>query len=288
MKSPRLSRIESASHLSESFLRNSAKYRIRKVTDSPSNGNRVAHCCAVGHSPARGRIRAARRGTPFLTASHLLFGASVAFVLIAFTACSGEAPAIESVRYSLIAIDDRDSGQRYESLSLFGHISDRDGISDIEYLELRHAGSELSWSVRLESAAIREWDNRIWIGADRLLPSYGDSMPRGEWDLIVSDLGGRQAQSRFNLRSVDFSLSEAQFPQPIHTSDGISIAPAGDDLYLIFEDDAGNQIDRRSFGDERVSRQALDEASQEGASRYWIAVHNRRSSVWLISGPWAI
>ncbi len=248
--------IVNASRLSAKCSRNSESYRVRRATDLR---------------------RGAASAAPFL----ILVGA-----LAIFAACTGEPPLIGSVRYSVLAVEDREADIRYETLSVFAAVSSPDGYDDLETWRVRHPGSEAYWELTSAEWTLGEWDDRTWIGADGLFAPDGYTVPRGRYELAVEDLAGRRAETHFEVRTLGFALEDAVFPELIREGEQLRVEPTGNRLRITITDSEGAHISTFDPASHRIDSDELDERIEDGSARLYLSSHVERSDVWLISGPW--
>lgn len=210
--------------------------------------------------------------------------------------CTGEAPSIRSVRYYTIATYNPETDERSEALSLFLDVSHEDGEELLDELSLSQDDSQLDWTLSADSWQRRRWDGRTWIGSSYLLPPDGESIPRGTYSLRIVDRGGRESISEFELRTLDFELSDAVFPELVRSdaSDGESpgwmVEHSGDRVLATLVDDAGDVLARSEIDSGELDLGDFDSAERAEREGAAVFLHElrQRSEVWLVSGPWPI
>lgn len=295
MRNPLRLKTESANRLSVSFLRSSAKSRTRKATDPVT----------FFRSYVRRRC-------------HALLRASSLPILLIIIGCTGEAPVIEQVRHTTIAVHNVEDDSRREMLSVFAHVTHPDSFEDLDVLQLQHENAELEWERHRDNWALREWSDRSFVGASGFQAPGGEALPRGTYQLTFRDIGGRSAETRFEVRTLDFSLDRAEFPSVEITTgehdgagdgndaaddDGAGdgndaalpafrVSPEYDDLVVVARNADGETVGRY-YGDAHTfSIDDFDIADDEQYAiedlTLFVQSHVERSQVWMISGPWRV
>ena len=137
-------------------------------------------------------LRLARRGRRWVPACGLL---ALAWALLA--ACETSPPELYELQWLLLDFDDRELGQRYESLSLFVRAGDADGADDLDELYVIFDGGELFWRLTAATWIRAEHEGATWIGSTTLSMPGREPFPAGEYRLLLLDLGGQRDATRF-------------------------------------------------------------------------------------------
>ncbi|MFW5994785.1 MAG: hypothetical protein ACOCRN_01645 [Spirochaetia bacterium] len=235
-----------------------------------------------------------------------LLRVSLSSLLLTAAGCTGEGPDIHQLRHSTIAVHDIESDSRQEALSVFAHATHPHSFEDLELLQLKHEESQLEWQLQRDNWMLREWDDRLFVGATGFYAPGGESLPRGTYELTIEDIGGRSAETQFEVRTLDFSLERAEFPtleragarnEGLEQNDAgtpreFRVTPSYDEL-VVTARDADDRIAGRYIGEEFDF--SLDDLEPDDGSDYsieglrlFVQAHLQRSQVWLISGPWRI
>lgn len=217
---------------------------------------------------------------------------------------------------------------RREMLSVFAHVTHPDSFEDIDVLQLQHENAELEWERHRDNWALREWSDRSFVGASGFQAPGGEALPRGTYQLTFKDIGGRSAETRFEVRTLDFSLDRAEFPSVEKTtgeqdgagdengaaddaaaadengaaadaptaaaaaSPAFRVSPEYDELVVVARDADGETVGRY-YGDAHTfSIEDFDFADGEEYAvedlTLFVQSHVERSQVWMISGPWRV
>lgn len=214
--------------------------------------------------------------------------------LFVFVACTGEAPVIHSIRYYTIASHNPQSGERSEALSLFLHVTHDDGDRQLAEWTVSHEDSQLYWEQTADAWERRDWDGRTWTGYSSLRAPERDGLPRGSYSVRVVDRGGRESVSEFELRTLDFNLGNARFPElsPTEVPEGAppqwTVEHSGDRAIATLVDDQGAFLSDHEIGDGRLSLEDFDSPDSDEAAALYLKELRQRSEVWLVSGPWAL
>ena len=127
-------------------------------------------------------------------------------------ACTGRPPQISDVFWQINQFADQTEGISYERLSVFIEVDDPDGFEELESVYLIHDEQELFWELSTESWATTEADGRRWVGANSIcMPDYSP-MPRGDYRVLVQDLGGDAAETQISITTRTLSPTEIGFP----------------------------------------------------------------------------
>jgi hypothetical protein len=129
----------------------------------------------------------AKRGLPLIAAAALILAA-----------CSGQAPSIISLHWTLILKQDAQGG-RTETLSVFASVSDPDGKADLDMMYIANDSSELVWKLDPDSWVEKDRDGGFWIGSNALSMPEAAPLPRGAYKVIVVDAAGDRDQGTFAL-----------------------------------------------------------------------------------------
>jgi hypothetical protein len=129
------------------------------------------------------------------------------------TGCSEDPPAIRQIYVQLNIFDDRDKGAVYESLSLWIHPQDEDGIEDIEYLYLIHDDQELVWVLESETWDMKQQPGETWIGSNDVLMPDLSPLPRGEYRVIVVDAAGERDERRAYISQNTGLVQRVKLPE---------------------------------------------------------------------------
>ena len=137
-------------------------------------------------------LRLARRGRQRVSA-----GGALAVALALLAACETSPPELYELQWLLLDFDDRELGQRYESLSLFVRAGDADGGDDLDELYLIFDDGELFWRLTAATWTRTEHEGATWIGSSTISMPGQQPFPPGEYRLLLLDRGGQRDATRF-------------------------------------------------------------------------------------------
>ena len=221
----------------------------------------------------------AQRRSPTKIAAVAVAGLTLGTLLLG--SCQAHAPEVRAVVFELTLIDDREQAIVYESASLYLRVFDSDGAEDLDALYLVHDVSELFWELSTDRWVMREIDEDVWVGADRLTMPGLARFPSGQYRLIIRDLAGEEV--------------ELTIPVADHPSEGgrPNVTLSGD--LLVVEPDRGAGAYEIWFysGTQRLSRHAaggrtdlrLLAPSADGLTTYDVYVYRREGEAAHLIGP---
>ncbi|GAH50406.1 unnamed protein product [marine sediment metagenome] len=111
--------------------------------------------------------------------------------------CTGKPPEIMRVFRQINLINDREQNIIYQSLSLFVQASDPDGFEDIEEIYIINDSEELFWRIDSESWIKTDSGDEIWIGSNSICMPDGSPLLKGEYRILLQDIGGDTAEQSF-------------------------------------------------------------------------------------------
>ncbi|TVQ24163.1 MAG: hypothetical protein EA383_11875 [Spirochaetaceae bacterium] len=212
----------------------------------------------------------------------------VSLIFAVFSACTGSAPTISSVRNALVLYHGAETNTIDYRLSVFAQVSDEDGYEDLAEWVLTDAENRFTWRIPADMLEIRRSeDGRMWFGSTTLAFPYGTDPVFGTYELRVRDLAGLTAETRFDVFSLDYaearSLIENIGPTPLASR----IELASDRIELRVYGNDGSLIDRVRSSEgviEAARIQSLAEVADAG-SVFFLYAYIERSDLWIVSGP---
>ncbi len=209
-------------------------------------------------------------------------------ILAGFSACTGSAPTISSVRNALVLYHGPETGTIDYRLSVFAQVRDEDGYEDLAEWVLTDAENRFSWRIPADTLETRlSEDGRMWFGSTMLAFPYGSDPVFGTYELKVRDLAGLTAETRFDVFSLEFaealSLIENIGQSPLDS--GIELASDSIELRVYGSD--GSLIDQVRSSDgviEAARIQSLAGVADTGSVSF-IYAYVERSDLWIVSGP---
>lgn len=168
---------------------------------------------------------------------------SIISLLIAFAGgCTGEAPEIKQLFWQLNLVSDPVADLKYETLSMFVHAADADGIEDVDLLYIIQDSEELLWE--LDSDGWQKFENgeEVWLGSNYIRMSEGAPFPRSLYRLVVIDRSGERSSDEFFINADNVDPTRAPFPSGTVSGENIELMGGFTEFTLWFYDESGDQV----------------------------------------------
>ena len=159
-----------------------------------------------------------------------------------FAGCTGEAPEIRQVFWQLNLAFDPVVDLKYETLSVFVHVADADGIEDVDLLYILQDADELLWELDGDGWQKFENGEEVWLGSNNIRMNDGTSFPRSLYRLVVIDRSGERSSEEFFINADDVEVSKALFPRGSVSGDTITLEGGFSEFTLWFYDESGDQV----------------------------------------------
>ncbi|MDR2134082.1 MAG: hypothetical protein LBP27_03155 [Treponema sp.] len=125
-----------------------------------------------------------------------------------FFSCSRTAPEISYGFVELVYYQGPEKPE--ERFSFFIIPDDEDGIENLDELYLYHDREQLRWLVKSEDWVSFEQDGKTWIGSRSIAPEEGETLPRGQYRVLLVNKGGERSERPLVFDAPD----EPRFPFP--------------------------------------------------------------------------
>lgn len=222
------------------------------------------------------------------------FSAVVLLLILLIGACSGAPPEVSQLFWQLNVVEDLESSEQYEELTVFVHIDDPDGISDIEEVEILHTTQELLWKYTPASWRKVERDGETWFGSNGVRSGFSELVPRGEYRVRVSDKAGESVETGFVI-SPDIiglqrgAIKSSSFPQLSITPGQIELSSASPELLVSLYDEEQNFIKSEilTFDEEELSIKK-PRNDWKGVQYVWLQEYHDSEGYGLVSGPYSL
>jgi hypothetical protein len=211
--------------------------------------------------------------------------------LILFSGCSENPPVIQQVTWQLNLVDDRESGLRYEALSLWVHSVDDDGQDDIETVYLINDERELLWELNSETWAEVDKPGETWLGSSRIHPGDGSSLPRGEYRVIVTDVAGERDRRAVIISVGRFDKDTVPVPELSFTDEGIEVVNLGGKNYKVWIFDGQKrhlQTLEPSSSVIPFSELLQDSRVRETGRNFYLYTYDHDLGIGIQSGPYLL
>lgn len=202
--------------------------------------------------------------------------------------CSEDPPAIQQIYVQLNVFDDREKETVYESLSLWVHPQDEDGIEDIEYLYIIHDDQELVWVLESETWDMEQRPGENWIGSNEVIMPDLSPLPRGEYRVIVADAAGERDERRAYLSQNEDLLRRIRLPEISVENETVDIAGLNDRSFHLWIYDQNGSY-KNSFtpsADQLRFEEFLPRGGDgEYADNFFIYTYDHDEGCGIRSGP---
>jgi hypothetical protein len=128
-----------------------------------------------------------------------LVAAFAALACLSFLACSGKPPSFLNFKYLVMERPLADGAGSGQSLSVFAAVQDPDGFDDIESMYLINDQEKLFWKLTSDTWAKKLEGDTNWIGSNGFSLPVSESIPQGNYRVIVVDTAGEKAEREFSL-----------------------------------------------------------------------------------------
>jgi hypothetical protein len=149
-------------------------------------------------------------------------GCFVCLLSLQISSCSGSFPRIHELRWKLILLQEAQSTEIQETLSVAVDVTDEDGTEDLEAVAVIHDQEELYWKISHDQWEWKSFGGKKWLVCSGLQPPQRNGMPRGNYRIVVTDLAGYRAESEFSITVPAYSI---RFPQVQWEEDALRLIP---------------------------------------------------------------
>ena len=205
---------------------------------------------------------------------------------IMFLSCTGEAPEIRQIFWQLNLAHDPGVDLKYEALSVFVHVSDADGIEDVDLLYILQDEHELLWELDAEGWRKFENGEETWIGSNNIRMNDGSVFPRALYRLIVIDRSGERASDEFYINADEVDIAARAFPQAAVSEETITLEGSFPDFTLWFYDREYNQVKIFTTSERNLPISSALNARERQVVRYlYVNTLDERGGYGFVYGP---
>jgi hypothetical protein len=177
----------------------------------------------------------------------------------------------------------------HESLSLFVHVSDSDGIADLDSIYLVNDQRELYWHLDSSNWQYRDENEELWVGSNTIEMPDRSPLPRGKYRVLVSNLAGVRITAEIFVSALKLDAARVSFPALAIVGNSIQVASAVPRTTVWLYSPSGRLIgSRRETGGEFSIASLLGgaKASTTPFSLYAYA-YEKSCGCGLITGPYS-
>ncbi|MBN1686582.1 MAG: hypothetical protein JW852_07990 [Spirochaetales bacterium] len=183
-------------------------------------------------------------------------------------ACTGEAPEIRQVFWQLNLAFDPRIDLKYETLSVFVHVADADGIEDVDLLYLLQDEHELLWELDAEGWRKFENGEETWIGSNNIRMNDGSVFPRALYRLVVIDRSGERTYDEFYINADEVDKSLNAFPKAVVSTDTITLEGNFPEFTFWFYDDQWTLVKIFTTNEKSIPVSSALNARERQVARY--------------------
>jgi len=212
--------------------------------------------------------------------------------VLLLTACSGSPPGIVNTDWRVVYARDLVRGTVWQELNFFVQVDDEDGEEDLAEIYLIRDDLGWSWKLDPETWQTYSRDGEFWVGSNGLCLSGGDSLPGGDYRLLVIDRSGQRNELTVTVRQPGVDMNTLAFPGIALSGEYIRIESDREPLVLWFYNDMGDLVAEKYTG--RGTFPLTDFLSSEERQQVtWMYVYlqeeqegyGMKSGPYLLDGP---
>ncbi len=135
------------------------------------------------------------------------------FLITGFLACSPSKPAILQNFSQLNYTWDRSWDSAQETLTVFIHPENKDGLEQLDALYIVNDEAELYWTLGGETWTRIERPGETWLGANLLRLPGSKVLPRGNYRILLTTRSGEKERASFTIDSPSITTYPGTWPQ---------------------------------------------------------------------------
>ena len=206
----------------------------------------------------------------------------VSFVIL--SSCSTNTPEIKDSFLQVNIFNDREKKLVYHKLSAFIIPYDGDGFEDLSVIYIINDSEELFWAVSSEDWIKGNKDGDDWIGTNSLTMPELKDFPKGEYRIVLEDLGGESVERTAFLTYRDTDKSSVTFPYISTDENNLYIQGINKGASLwIYDND--NYMDSLFININGINREQLFPESEQNTRYCYIYYFDTDLNTGIITGP---
>ncbi|HUX21072.1 MAG TPA: hypothetical protein VMW69_07510 [Spirochaetia bacterium] len=143
----------------------------------------------------------------------LILTAGCAAVLLLAASCSTSPPKIAQTFWQLNLVRNPATDRSHESLSLFLHVTDDNGLNDLDLIYLINDATELYWRLQPSNWQVLDENGEQWVGSNSIEMPDLSALPRGGYRVLLSNLAGERVTDDIFVSAERLNAAGDGFPE---------------------------------------------------------------------------
>jgi hypothetical protein len=217
----------------------------------------------------------------------LILSVCCAVVAILAASCSTTPPKIAQTFWQLNLVTNPETNRSHESLSLFLHVTDDNGQSDLDSIYLINDAAELYWRLTPSNWQFLDENGELWVGSNSIeMPDFS-ALPRGAYRVLLSNLAGERATDEIFLSAQKLSAAGKDFPEISVKGGRVTVGQSPVDPVLWVYNPAGRLIGtRRGSGTYAAASLVPSGGQRSDALTLYVYAYDKNCGCGLVSGPY--
>lgn len=217
-----------------------------------------------------------------------LLAAVVLPLLFLLASCSTSPPKIAETFWQLNLVRNPETGKTHESLSLFLHVTDENGLSDLESIYLLNDSDELYWRLDSSNWQHSERNGELWVGSNSIEMPNLSPLPRGKYRVLLSNLAGERVTDSIYVSADRLNPAKAAFPTLSIAGGRVELGGGPQDSTLWIYNGVGQLVGQRSLTGSYPVSSLLpsNERGRTTAPTLYAYTYDKSCGCGLITGPY--
>ena len=209
-------------------------------------------------------------------------------LLLLLASCSTSPPKIAETFWQLNLVRNPESGATHESLSLFLHVTDENGLSDLDSIYLLSDSDELYWRLDSSNWQHSEKNGELWVGSNSIEMPNRSALPRGKYRVLLSNLAGERVDDSIYVSADHLNPGKTGFPTLKIGGGRVELGGGPPDSTLWIYNGVGQLVGQRSLTGSYPVSSLLPSNERGGTSAptLYAYAYDKSCGCGLITGPY--
>ncbi len=218
----------------------------------------------------------------------VLAAALPVLMLILLASCSTSPPKIAETFWQLNLVRNPDTGHTHEALSLFLHVTDENGLSDLDSIYLLNDSEELYWRLDSSNWQHSERDGELWVGSNSIEMPNRSPLPRGKYRVLLSNLAGERVSDDIYVSADQLNPAKTGFPKLTIANGRVELRSGPPDSSLWIYNGIGQLVGQRRLSGSLPVSSLLpsNERGRNGSPTLYAYAYDKSCGCGLVSGPY--